>query len=156
MLLSPSSSYLSPSIGNRPWWPSNQFGNIIFKDILLLLLLLLKHFEFNLLTYGLYLDKYYALSSVQFSHSVVSNSLPPHELQDTRLPPCPSLTPRIYSNSCLPSCHPTISSFVVPFSSRPQSLTASRSFTKSQFFSSGGQSIGVSASVSVLPMNIQD
>ena len=92
----------------------------------------------------------------QFSRSVVSNSLWPHGLQHTR-PPCPSPTPGVYSNSCPLSwwCHPTISSSVVPFSCL-QSLPASGSFQMSQFFASGGQSIGVSASASVLPMNIQD
>ena len=93
----------------------------------------------------------------QFSHSVVSDSLQPHGLQHARLP-CPSLTPRAYSNSC-PSCqwgHPTISSSVVPFSSRLQSFPASGSLPMSQFFTSGGQSTGVSALGSVLPMNIQD
>ena len=96
-------------------------------------------------------------SSVQFSHSVVSNSLQPHGLQHTRLP-CPSPTPGVYSNSCPLSqwCHPAISSSVVPFSSHLQSFPASGSFQMSQFFASGGQNIGVSASVSVLPMNIQD
>ena len=92
---------------------------------------------------------------VQFSRSVVSDSLQLHGLQHTR-PPCPSPTPRIYSNSGPSSrwCHPTISSSVVPFSSCLQSLPASGSFPMSQFFTSGGQSIGVSASASVLPMNI--
>ena len=96
-------------------------------------------------------------SSVQFSHSVVSNSLLPHGLQHAR-PPCPSPTPRVYSNSCLLSwwCHPTILSSVVPFSSCLQSFPASGSFQMNQFFTSGGQSIGVSASATVLPMNIQD
>ena len=96
-------------------------------------------------------------SSVQLSHSGVSDSLRPHELQHAR-PPCPSPTLRACSNSCPLSrwCHPTISSSVVPFSSCPQSFPASRSFQMSQFFTSGGQSIGVSASTSVLPMNIQD
>ena len=96
-------------------------------------------------------------SSVQFSCSVVSDSLQPHGLQHTR-PPCSSPTPRVYSNSCPLSqwCHPTISSSVIPFSSRLQSLPASGSFPMSQFFPSGGQSIGASASASVLPMNIQD
>ena len=95
--------------------------------------------------------------SVQFSHSVESDSLRPHGLQHARLP-CPSPTPRTYSNSCPLSwwCHPTISSSVVPFSSCPQSFPASGSLQMSQFFTSGGQSIGVSASASVLPMNIQD
>ena len=96
-------------------------------------------------------------SSVQFSHSVVSDSLRPHGLQHTR-PPCPSPTPRVYTNSCPLSrwCHPTISSSVVPFSSHLQSFPASGSFQISQFFTSGGQSIGVSASTSVIPMNTQD
>ena len=95
--------------------------------------------------------------SVQFSCSVVSDSLWPHGLQYARLP-CPSPTPRACSNSC-PSnwwCHPTISSSVVPFSSRLQSFSALGSFPMSQFFASCGQSNGVSASASVLPMNIQD
>ena len=97
------------------------------------------------------------LFSVQFSHSVVSDSLWPHGLQHTR-PPCLSPTPRVYSNSCPLSqwCHPTISSTVVPFSSHLQSFLASRFFPMSQLFTFGGQSIGVSASASVLPMNIQN
>ena len=96
-------------------------------------------------------------SSVHFSRSVVSDSLWPHELQHAR-PPCPSPTPEACSNSC-PSCqwcHPAISSSAVPFSSCPQSLPASGSFPKSQLFSWGGQSTGVSASASVLPMKTQD
>ena len=95
--------------------------------------------------------------SVQFSRLVVSDSLWPHRPQHARLP-CPSPTPGAYSNSCPLSwwCHPAISSSVIPFSSCPQSLPASGSFQMSQFFSSGGQSIGVSASASVLQMNIQD
>ena len=93
---------------------------------------------------------------VQFSHSVVSDSLRPHGLQHAR-PPCPSPTPGVYSDSCPLCwwCHPTISYSVVPFSSCPQSFPASRSFPMSQFFASGGLSIGVSAQASVLPMNIQ-
>ena len=96
-------------------------------------------------------------SSFQFSRSVVSNSLQPHGLQHTRLP-CPSPTPRAYSNSCPLSqwCHPTISSSILPFSSCLQSFPSSGSFPVSQFFTSDGQSIGVSASASVLPVNIQD
>ena len=92
----------------------------------------------------------------EFSHSVLSNSLQPHWLH-ARLP-CPSPTPRAYSNSCPLSwwCHPTISSSVVPFSSHLQSFPASGSFQMSQFFTSGGQSIGVSASALVFPMNTQD
>ena len=94
--------------------------------------------------------------SVQFTRLVVSNSLQPHEPQHAR-PPCPSPTPRVYPNSCSLSqwCHPTISSSVIPFSSCPQSFPASGSFQMSQLFPSGGQSIGVSASTSVLPMNTQ-
>ena len=97
------------------------------------------------------------LQSVQFSCSVVSDSLWPHRLQHAR-PPCPSPTPGVYSNSCPLSqwCHPTISSSVVPFSSHLQSFSASGCFLMSQLFASGRQSIGVSASTSVLPMNIQD
>ena len=95
--------------------------------------------------------------SVQFSRSVMSNSLWPHEPQHAR-PPCPSPTPRVYSNSCPSSrwCHPAISSSVIPFSSRPQSFPASGSFQMSQLSASGGQSIGVAASTTVLPMNTQD
>ena len=95
-------------------------------------------------------------SSVQVSCSVVSNSLRPHELQHAR-PPCPSPTPGVHSNSCPSSrwCHPAISFSVVPFSSCPQSLPASESFLMSQLFAWGGQSIGVSASTSVLPKNTQ-
>ena len=94
----------------------------------------------------------FLLSSVQFSCSVVSDSLWPHEPQHAR-PPCPSPTPRVYSNPC-PSnrwCHPAISSSVVPFSSCPQSLPASGSFPTSQLFTWGGQSTGVLASAPVLP-----
>ena len=95
--------------------------------------------------------------SVQISGSVVSDPLRPHGLQHAR-PPSPSPTPGAYSNSCPSSRwgHPTISSSVIPFSSHLQSLAASGSFQMSQFFASGGQSIGVSASASVLPMNIRD
>ena len=96
--------------------------------------------------------------SVWFSHSVMSDSLQPHGLQHAR-PPCPLPSPRVYSNSCPLSqwCHPTISSSVIRFSSCLQSFPASGSFPmQSQFFASGGHSTGVSASASVLPMNIQD
>ena len=93
----------------------------------------------------------------QFSHSIMSNSLRPHGLQHTR-PSCPSPTPRVYSDSCPSSqwCHSTISSSVVPFSSCLLSFPASGSFPMNQFFILGGLSIGISASTSVLPMNIQD
>ena len=92
-----------------------------------------------------------------FSQSVMSNSLRPYGLQHARFP-CPSPAPGACSNSCPLNqwCHPTFLSSVVPFSSCPQSFLASGSFQMSQFFASGGQSIGASASVSVLPMNIQD
>ena len=95
--------------------------------------------------------------SVQFSHSIVSDSLQPHGLQQAR-PPCPSPIPGACSNSCPLSqqSHPNISSSVVPFSSCLQSFPASGSFQMSQFFASGGQKIGVEASTSVLPVNIQD
>ena len=97
------------------------------------------------------------ISSVQFSHSCVSDSLQPHEPQHAR-PPCPSPTPRVQPNPCPLSrwCHPTILTSVIPFSSCPQSFPASGSFQVSQLFASGGQSIGVSASTSVLPINSQD
>ena len=96
-------------------------------------------------------------NSVQFSHSVVSDCLRPHESQSAR-PPSPSPTPGVHSNSCPSSrwCHPDISSSFIPFSSFPQSLAASGSFPMSQLFAWGGQIIGVSASVSVLPVNTQD
>ena len=98
----------------------------------------------------------FSFSSVQFSRSVVSDSLWPHELQHAR-PPCPSPTPGVYSDSCLSSrwCHPAISSSVVPFSSCPQSLPASESFPMSQLFAWDGQSTEVSALASVLPKKSQ-
>ena len=97
------------------------------------------------------------ITTVQFSRSVMSDSLRPHGLQHTR-PPCPSPTPGVYSNSYPLSqwCQPTVSSSVVPFSSHPQSFPASGSLQMSQFFTSGGRRTGVSASTSDLPMNIQD
>ena len=95
--------------------------------------------------------------SVQFSRSVLSDSLRPHELQHAR-PPCPSPSPGVHSDSRPSSrwCHPTISSSVIPFSSCPQSFPASGFFPMNQLFTSGGQRIGVSASSSVLPKNTQD
>ena len=95
--------------------------------------------------------------SVQFSYSVMSDSLRPHEPQHAR-PPCPSPTPRVHPNPCPLSqwCHPAISSSVLPFSSCPQSFPASGFFQMSQLSTSGGPSTGVSASTSVLPMNTQD
>ena len=116
--------------------------------------------QMNLANYGQWAHKEsdatkHSISSVQFSCSVVSNSLWPHELQHTR-PPCPSPAPQVYTNSCplSQSCHPTISSSVVPVSSCPQSFPASGSFPIGQLFTSSGRSIG--ASTSVLPMNTQD
>ena len=105
----------------------------------------------------LFLGRKVMTNLVQFSCTVVSDSLQPHGTQHTR-PPCPSPTPRIYPNSCPLSRwhHPTILSSDIPFSSCPQSFPASGSFQMSQLFISGGQSIGVSASASVLPMNTQD
>ena len=99
---------------------------------------------------------FWAVELVQFSHSVVSDSLWPHESQHAR-PPCPSPTPRVHSNSRPSSrwCHPAISSSVVPFSSCPQSLPASGSFPMSQLFAWGGQSSGVSALASFLPKKSQ-
>ena len=96
------------------------------------------------------------LNTVQFSLSVMSDSWWPHGLQHVRLP-CPLPTPGAYSDSCPLNqwCHPTIASSVVPFSSQPSIFSGVRVFPMSQFFASGGQSIGVSASASVLPMNIQ-
>ena len=110
--------------------------------------------------YQFYILRLYSIhwfSSVQFSHSVVSDSLLPHESQHAR-PPCPSPTPGVHSNLCPSSwwCHPAISYSVVPFSSCPQSLPASGSFPMSQLFARGGQSTGVSALASFLPKNTQD
>ena len=116
-------------------------------------------FKFDLSTLRPYITFGYCVSSVQFSHSVVSNCLWPYGLEHTRLP-CPSSTPGACSNSrwCPSSqwCHPTISSSVIPFTSCLQSLPASGSFPMSQLFTLSGQSIGASASASVLPVNIQD
>ena len=107
--------------------------------------------------YKLYIKHIIYQSVSQLSCSVMSDSLRPHELQHAR-PPCPSPAPGVHPNSRASNrwCHPAISSSFVPFSSCPQSLPASESFPMSQFFAWGGQSIGVSASASVLPMNAQD
>ena len=115
----------------------------------------LKHFYWSVIDLQCYIS--FSVQSVQFIHSVVSYSLWPLGLQHVRLS-CPSPTPRVYSNSCLLSqwCRPTISSSVIPFSSRLQSFPASGSFPVSQFFASGGQKVGVSALAPVLPMNIHD
>ena len=125
------------------------------------MVLLLKKVELYCTTYiYCYLTLFISLnifSSVQFSCSVVSDSLRPHGPQHAR-PPSPSPTAGVHPNSCPLSrwCHPTISSCVVPFSSCLQSFPASESFPMSHFFASSGQSIGISASTSVLPMNTQD
>ena len=110
-----------------------------------------------LITITLLKHSWFTVQSVQFSCSVMFDSLWPHGLQQARLP-CPSPTSGAYSNSCPSSqwYHPPISSSVIPFSSCLQSFPASGSFPKSQFFAWGGQSIGVSSSASVLPMNIKD
>ena len=121
-----------------------------------------RHFGPNILECSRFIEIFsigelgWKFSSVPFNRSVVSDSLRPFRLQHAR-PPCPLPSPGIYPNSCPLSrwCHPTISSSVSPFS-RPQSFAASGSFQMSQLFASGGQSIGVSASTSVLPMNTQD
>ena len=114
-------------------------------------------FQSRVLEWGAIAFSAEQFTSVQFSCSIVSDSLWPHGLQHTRLP-CPSPTPGACSNSCPSSqwCHPTISSSVIPISSCLQSFPASGSFPMSQFFTSGDQSIGVSAPASVLPMNTQD
>ena len=116
-------------------------------------------FYLSLLSLVIMIPSYKSLTiqSTQFSDSVVSNSLWPHGLQHARIP-CPSPTPRIYSNSCPLHwwCHATISSPVIPFSSCLPSFPASGSFPMSQFFAWAGQSIGASASASVFPMTIQD
>ena len=111
---------------------------------------------FKLVSYLYLFVSYSQFSSVQFSRSVVSNSLRPHESQHTR-PSCPSPTPRVHSDSRPSSqwCHPDISSSVVPFSFCLQSFPALGSFLMNQLFTSGGQNIGVSVSASVFPMNIQ-
>ena len=115
------------------------------------------HTVIHFFPYKWELVRYMLFSSFQSSHSVVSDSLRPHESQHAR-PPCPSPTPGVHSDSGPLSqwCHPAISSSVVPFSSSPQSLPASESFPMSQLFAWSGQSIGVSALASVLPMNTQD
>ena len=140
---------------HRKWW--NQDATIMAAGFITILSLL----RFEILKMDahtlFFLSCSVQFGSVLFSLSVVSDSLQPHESQHAR-PPCPSPTPRAYTNSC-PSnqwCHPAISSSVIPVSSCSQSLPASGSFPVSQFFASGGQSIGVLASASVLPMNTQD
>ena len=126
------------------FWSLNKFLSKVLQSLLGLL---------SIISYNFCDGK----SSVQFSRSVASNSLQPHELQHTK-PPCPLPTPRVHPNPCPSSrwCHPAISFSVIPFSSCPQSLPASETFPVSQFFAWSGQSTGVSTSASVLPVNIQD
>ena len=114
-------------------------------------------YKFKFLKFFNYWSRYDLSIWPEFSCSVVLDSFWPYGWQHTK-PPCPSPTPRVHSNSCPLSqwCHPTISPSVIPFSSRLQSFPASWSFPISRFFTSGGQSIRVSASASALPMNIQD
>ena len=148
MFITCSWTYLERTCMNLFSWHSGRFKSPPYSRIILLDMC-------NLET------NYMHLQSVQFSCSVMSNSLWPHGLQHTRLP-CLSQTPGVYSNSCPLSfiqkrwCHPTISSSVTHLSSCLQSFPASGSLPVSEFFTLGGQSIGVSASASVLPMNIQD
>ena len=141
------------------WRILNSVPMIIWQQCMLLedMFLLLENLLTNPVTLKSILWEWVWFSSVQFIRSVLSHSLWPHGLQHAR-PPCPSPTPRVYSNSCLSSwwCHPTISSSVIPFVSCLQSFPASVSFQMSQLFASGGQNIGVSASTSVLSMNTQD
>ena len=138
------------------------WGDMLFSLIVVIVSLCMLHiysFFKNIKRYNIFtiIKNIKIYGSVQFSHSVMSDSLWPHELQHARTP-CPSPTPGAYPNSCPLSrwCHSTISSSVIPFSSCPQSLPESGSFQMSQHFASGGRSIGVSASASVLPMNTQD
>ena len=110
----------------------------------------------RLIPHSIFEVQHFLFCSVQFSHSVMFDSLQPHGLQHTK-PPCPLVTQGAYSDSCPLSrwWHPTISSFVIPISSGLQSFPASGSFPMNQFFTSGGQSIGISATASILPVNIQ-
>ena len=114
-------------------------------------------FSNEIICTNIFISENAQFSSVQFSRSVMSDSLRPHQLQHAR-PPCPSPTPGIHPDSCASSrwCHPAISSSVIPFSSCPQSLPASESFPMSQLLAWGGRSIGVSTLASVLPKNTQD
>ena len=153
--------YLEPP-GDSPLWRDNESQNgwvfVREKESSLGNVSRLTPYEFGLINGSLAPPGGEKLfSSVQFSHSVVSDSLRPNESQHPR-PPCPSPTPGVHSDSRPSSqcCHPAISSSVVPFSSCPQSLPASESFPMSQLFASGGQSTGVSALASFLPKKSQD
>ena len=140
------------------WLIEFKFTTMLLVSFLSYLIIVhFSHFSAFFWSQWIFLEVYFIFSSVQFSRSAMSDSLWPHELQHAR-PPCPSPTPGVHPNSCASSrwCHPAISSSVIPFSSRPQSLPASWSFPASQLFAWGGQSIGVSALASVLPMNTQN
>ena len=136
--------------GRIPCRPNSEFSATIWKLIRIMKIIDTVYYVLDILLSIKY-------ESIQFSRSVVSNSLRPHERQHTR-PPCPPPTPGVHPNPYPLSqwCHPTILSSVIPFSSCPQSFPVSGSFPMSQLFPSGGQSIGVSASTLVLPMNTQD
>ena len=139
-------------LGFRTWLSLISFFPIRVTNVIKFLLIVFDIKEFSLPDP----KGFSCFSSVQFGRSVVSDSLRPHEPQHAR-PPCPSPTPGVHPHPCPSSrwCHPAISSSVVPFSSCPQSLPASGSFPISQLFTWGGQSIEVSASASVLPVNTQ-
>ena len=139
------------------WHTFSQIKNLLTKEYNQISMVYQQYFNTALASLSLRIFFTFSWGSVQFSCSVMSDSLQPHELQHAR-PPCPSPIPRVHSNSCPSSrwCNPAISSSVVPFSSCPQSLPALKSFQMSQLFTWGGQSIGVSASASFLPMNTQD
>ena len=135
----------------------NKFICIIFKISHISDIIRYLSFSVWLTSFSVVVSRSMQFSAVQFSRSVMPDSLRPHESQHAR-PPCLSPTPGVYPNSCPSSrwCHPAISSSVFPFSSCPQSLPASESFPMSQFFAWGGQSIGVSALALVLPVNTKD
>ena len=150
-------THTHPHTPQYTWW-EDEWGCFESMSLYINLRIFANLKIFNLLIIGHEMDHYICLYfSAQVSYSVMSDSLQPHGLHHTRLP-CPSPNPGVYSNS-YPSrqwCYPTISSFDIPFSSHIQSFLASGSFPMSQFFTSGCQTTGASASASVLPMNIQD
>ena len=138
------------------WHTFSQIKNLLTKEYNQISMVYQQYFNTALASLSLRIFFTFSWGSVQFSCSVMSDSLQPHELQHAR-PPCPSPIPRVHSNSCPSSrwCNPAISSSVVPFSSCPQSLPALKSLSMSQLFAWGGQSIGVSALASFLPKNTQ-
>ena len=145
------------SLGTCLYSPQSCLQIVFTNENYMIRIHLFLNFSIGILTNDKNSSQVNIFSSVQFSCSVVSDSLWPHEPWHAK-PPCPSPTPGVHPNPCPLSwwCHLTISSSVVPFFSCPQSFPASGSFQMSQLFISGGQSIGVSASASVLPMNTQD